>query len=53
MEYTMISRKLQEYFKGMVFDEPSHTYTKAGKGLMPVSNFIKKFVKPFEAENPV
>ena len=50
MEYTMISRKLQEYFKGMVFDELSHTYTKAGKGLMPVSNFIKKFVKPFEAE---
>lgn len=33
----------------MVFDEPSHTYKVRGNGLMPVSTFIKNFVKPFEA----
>jgi hypothetical protein len=50
MEHKIIGRRLQEYFNRVVFDEPSHTYKVAGKGLMPVSNFIKKFVKPFEAD---
>lgn len=46
----MIGRKLMKHYERIVFDEPSHTYKVAGKGLMPVSNFIKLFVKPFNAE---
>jgi CRISPR/Cas system-associated exonuclease Cas4 (RecB family) len=44
-----IGKALQDKFKGMVFEEVSHTYTKEGKGLTPVSTFIKNFVKPFVA----
>jgi hypothetical protein len=50
MEHKIIGRRLIEHYKQIVFDEPSHTYKVAGKGLTPVSNFIHKFVKPFEAE---
>jgi len=50
MEHKEIGRKLIEHFKVMIFDEPSHTYKVAGKGLTPVSTFIKKFVKPFDVD---
>jgi hypothetical protein len=50
MEHKIIGRKLINHFKQIVFDEASHTYKVAGKGLTPVSTFIHKFVKPFEAE---
>jgi len=50
MEHKIIGRRLINHFKKIVFDEPSHTYKVAGKGLTPVSNFIHKFVKPFEAQ---
>jgi hypothetical protein len=49
MEHKIIGRRLIEHYKQIVFDEPSHTYKVAGKGLMPVSTFIHNFVKPFEA----
>jgi hypothetical protein len=49
MEHKIIGRRLQEYYKRIVFDEPSHTYKVAGRNLTPVSTFIKNFVKPFEA----
>ena len=51
MNYIKVGKELVEYFQEIVFDEPSHTYKVKGKGLTPVSNFIKGFVKPFNAKD--
>lgn len=50
MEHKIIGRKLLKHFSKLVFDEPSHTYKVVGRGLTPVSNVIKNFVKPFNAQ---
>jgi len=49
MRHKIIGRRLQESFKRLTFDEASHTYEATGVGLIPVSTFIKEFVKPFKA----
>jgi hypothetical protein len=50
MEHKLLGRKLLQHFSKLVFDEPSHTYKVVGKGLTPVSNIIKEFVRPFDSQ---
>ena len=50
MRHKQLGKDLIEHFDTLVFDEPSHTYKSGGIGLTPVSNFIKKFVKPFDID---
>lgn len=50
MEHKIIGRRLMKHFERLAFDEPSHTYKVQGQGLTSVSNVIKNFVKPFNAE---
>lgn len=40
-------RRLLSKFKGLKFDEESHTYTLNGKQLVSSSEFLKRYVRPF------
>jgi len=45
-----IVTNVNNYFKDLLFDEATHTYTKLKKKLTPVSYVLKKFVEEFDSD---